>query len=120
FPLLKRKGIPAGIFVVTDLVGTAEPPMHERLHALLFKAARQSPPDDLASVLRDADVEPSVCKRARQVAGDPFSLTRFLLSNLPQADVQRVIDRLEMDIKLEDSWRRALRPLSWEMLAEMR
>src|SRR2546427_12522762 len=33
FPLLKRKGIPAGIFVITDLVGSTEPPLHEKLHA---------------------------------------------------------------------------------------
>jgi len=38
FPLLKRKGIPAGVFVVTDLVGTAELPLHERFHAVLAEA----------------------------------------------------------------------------------
>jgi peptidoglycan/xylan/chitin deacetylase (PgdA/CDA1 family) len=122
FPLLKRKGIPAGIFVVTDLLGSTQLPLHERLHALLVGASRQwkSAPDDLRNMLEDAHVERSVREHARRVARDPFSTTRFLLEHLSQADVQRVIDRLEIDNDIGESWRLALQPLSWEMLAEMR
>jgi len=43
FPLLKRKGIPAGVFVVTDLVGTTQLPIHERLHAALVRAGSPEP-----------------------------------------------------------------------------
>ena len=122
FPILKRKGIPAGMFVVTDLVGTAEPPMHERLHALLVGASqrRSSIANDLVTLLREANVESSVPEHTSGSARDPFSMNRFLIAHLPQGDIQRVIDRLEMDIEIGDAWRLALRPMSWEMLAEMR
>ena len=122
FPLLKRKGIPAGIFVLTDLLGSSEVPMHERLHALLVGASRQwtSIPDELTDLLRRANVESSVEERAHKVAPHPFSATRFLLDRLPQADLQRVIDCLEVACDIGEAWRLPLQPLSWEMLAEMR
>jgi peptidoglycan/xylan/chitin deacetylase (PgdA/CDA1 family) len=63
FPLLKRKGIPAGVFVVTDIVGTNDLPIHERLYAAL----------------------------ARSGAKNPFSTTQLLLQRLPQSEVRRII-----------------------------
>jgi len=113
FPLLIRKGIPAGIFLVTDLVGTPEPPVHERLHALLAEASRQRSFEDLRTILRDANVEaPVTC--------DSFSATQFLLQNLSHSELQRVIDRLQTEFTVTENWQGALRPLSWEMVAEMR
>jgi len=111
FPLLRRKGIPAGIFVITDLLGSSQLPMHERLHALLVGASRQraSFPDALADVLQD-----------RKIGPDPFSVTRFLLEHLTQADVQRLIDDLEGSTDIGETWRQPLQPLSWEMVDAMR
>ncbi len=121
FPLLKRKGIPAGIFVITGLVGSAEPPVHEKLHALLVGASRRrtSIPDSLTDPLQEAGVKFSVQEHARKVV-DPFSATRFLLEHLTQAEVKRVIDGLEIMIDIGDNWKRELLPLSWDMLVEMR
>jgi peptidoglycan/xylan/chitin deacetylase (PgdA/CDA1 family) len=58
FPLLKRKGIPAGIFVVTDLIGSARLPIHEELHGALAGAAEQWPSmrDRLTELLQRTDV----------------------------------------------------------------
>lgn len=120
FPMLKRKGIPAGIFVVTDLVGSTQLPMHERLHALLAGASRKATTSNVTKLLVEANVEPPARERARRVPPDPFSLTRFLLAHLCQADVQRVIDHLERGNQIEEALQNELRPLSWEMLAEMR
>ena len=63
FPMLKRKGIPAGIFVVTDIVGTSELPIHEKLYGALTRSG----------------------------AHDPFATTQRLLRRLPQSEVLRVI-----------------------------
>src|SRR5262245_47685260 len=38
FPLLKARGIPAAIFVVSDLIGTETPPLFDRLDHLLARA----------------------------------------------------------------------------------
>ncbi len=111
FPLLRRKGIPAAIFVITDLIGSKRVPMHEKLHALLVGATQQSRsmPDAVATAVGDQKIDP-----------DPFSLTRFLLQHLPQAHVQRVIDELEDSVDIGETWQETIQPLSWEMLKEMR
>jgi peptidoglycan/xylan/chitin deacetylase (PgdA/CDA1 family) len=122
FPLLKRKGIPAGIFVITDLVGSSTLPAHEELHALLVGASRQWPsvPDGLNDVLQKCDLKASLPEGTVNFARDPFSATQLLLQYLSQADVQQIIDSLKRVTEISDTLRHALRPLSWEMLTEMR
>jgi peptidoglycan/xylan/chitin deacetylase (PgdA/CDA1 family) len=122
FPLLRRKGIPAGIFVVTEALGSTELPTHERLHALLAGASRQRLliANNLANLLVEAKVERSVSRHARRRAQDPFSATRFLLACLPRIDVDRVMKCLESANDFEGGLKEALHPLSWEMLTEMR
>ena len=107
FSLLKRKGIPAGIFVVTDLVGTEELPVHERLYALLAEAWPRwaAPANEL---------------RLPKTIQDPFSATQYLLRHFPYADVQRIINDLDVDAERGRMRPAALQPLSWEMLATMR
>jgi peptidoglycan/xylan/chitin deacetylase (PgdA/CDA1 family) len=109
FPLLKRKGIPAAIFVVTDLVDSAELPVHERLHALLVRAwPALTSRNELAPLDR-------LPKRMR----DPFSATRYLLARLSHEKVVRIIDMLGADYEIDADVRERLQPLSWEMLATM-
>lgn len=122
FPLLRRKGIPAGIFVVTAALGSAELPTHERLHALLAGASRLQllTANNLANLLREANVEQPVLKRRRRVGQDPFSATRFLLASLPRNDLERVMKCLENENDIGGRWREALHPLEWGMLAQMR
>jgi peptidoglycan/xylan/chitin deacetylase (PgdA/CDA1 family) len=92
FPILKRKGIPAAFFVVTDLVGASEPPLHERLHALL----------------------------ARSGAADPFAMTRSHLAGASQQELLKLIATLEGTTDIGEQWREPLKPLDWNMLREMR
>jgi peptidoglycan/xylan/chitin deacetylase (PgdA/CDA1 family) len=103
FPLLKRKGIPAGIFVITDIVGTEELPMHERLHGLLAEAWPVAHEPRLPKTIRD-----------------PFAATQYLLRHFPYAEVQRIIGALADDAHRGRIRPPALQPLSWEMLATMR
>jgi peptidoglycan/xylan/chitin deacetylase (PgdA/CDA1 family) len=92
FPLLKRKGIPAAFFVVTDLIGTREVPVHDRLYAVLSQARRK----------------------------DPFAETQKLLGSRDHDDVLRIIGELDADGEISCRAAAALPPLTWEMLAEMR
>lgn len=87
FPLLKRMGIPAAVFVVTDIIGTSELPIHERLYAALTRAGVE----------------------------DSFSKTQMLLQRLPQSEILRIIADAPPGTDAE-----ALRPMTWEMLSEMR
>ena len=120
FPILKRKGIPAAIFVVTDLVGTPEPPIHERLYSLLSKALRSAlTQQQLVGIIHD--VNHGIAKESlEEIAADPFDMTRFLLRALDQTAVLQIMKRLSEYVPAETEWPRDLQPLSWEMLAEMR
>jgi peptidoglycan/xylan/chitin deacetylase (PgdA/CDA1 family) len=120
FPLLRRKGIPAGIFVVTQELGSSEFPIAERLYGLLFAASRQHrlTANDVTNLMREANVEPAVAERARRVANDPFLATQFLLAYLAQTDVKKVMNFLKAG--KTEMGQEALNPLNWEMLAEMR
>jgi peptidoglycan/xylan/chitin deacetylase (PgdA/CDA1 family) len=95
-PLLRRKGIPAAVFVVTDLVGTNRMQIHDKLHLLL---ARQTEPDSGTLT--------------------PFQATRALLESLPQAEIQKVIQALEPEVPIAEDTLRPFYSLTWEMLDEM-
>jgi peptidoglycan/xylan/chitin deacetylase (PgdA/CDA1 family) len=120
FPLLKRKGVPAGIFVITDLIGSTQPPVHECLHALLIGVSRTSTGMRMSDLLCELNLVPTVRQRAEKMTFDPFSMTQFVLRNLTMADVQRVMDRLQSEKNVAAASPAELQPLSWEMLAEMR
>ena len=84
FPLLKRKGIPAAVFVVTDLVGTGKPQIFDRLCepivllAAMFVVlmpfaalrAQETPTDSVSdgTTSTAATTRPQLAKRSSPVA----------------------------------------------------
>ncbi len=121
FPLLQRKGLPAAVFVVTDLIGTSDLQLHDALYLLLAQAFASWPaaPRRLVAVLRGLGIESSAAFDTTAIARGPLAATRALFTALPQADSARVVAALEAEVRIEDGVARALRPLSWEMLSEM-
>ena len=117
FPLLKRKGIPAGMFVVTDLVNSGEIPMHERVHTLVVGASRQwnSFGAGFTDLLQNAGID-----APENVPPNAFSATRLLLGDFSRSRLLSVIRELERTTTVADSVRAALRPLTWEQITEMR
>jgi peptidoglycan/xylan/chitin deacetylase (PgdA/CDA1 family) len=93
FPLLKRKGIPAAVFVVTDLVGTSELQIHDRLYLLL---ARSMPSRDAQASLES------------------------ILATRPQSEVLRWIRELEASVEIDPGVQKEHRSLNWEEIAEVR
>jgi peptidoglycan/xylan/chitin deacetylase (PgdA/CDA1 family) len=96
-PVLKRKGVPAAVFVVTDLVGTKRMQIHDKLYLLL---ARQSIPGSRTPT--------------------PFQATRALLESLPQAELEKVVQALEPETPIPEDILRPFYSLTWEMLDEIR
>jgi peptidoglycan/xylan/chitin deacetylase (PgdA/CDA1 family) len=96
-PVLKRKGVPAAVFVVTSLVGTKRLQLHDKLYLLL---TRRFNPNSRAPT--------------------PFQATRALLENLPQADIENVIRTLEQDVPIPEETLQSFYSLTWEMLEEIR
>jgi peptidoglycan/xylan/chitin deacetylase (PgdA/CDA1 family) len=120
FPLLKRKGIPATVFVVTNLVGTDTALLHDRLHAALALAfdTWSSPAQTLAVRLRGLGVAPEVINQAEQ-SGSCFGAMRVLLNTLPQTEVEVALRSIEAELPPVSGGLDEARPMTWDMLREM-
>jgi peptidoglycan/xylan/chitin deacetylase (PgdA/CDA1 family) len=120
FPLLLRKGIPAAVFVVTDLLGTSRLLIYDKLYLLLVRAftTRRFGLFDPFHFLLGLGIRlPDVTRMCQP--GDPHAVMRALYTVLPQTLLYRVVDALEADSKMDESTLRERHTLSWAMLSEM-
>jgi peptidoglycan/xylan/chitin deacetylase (PgdA/CDA1 family) len=120
FPILRRKGIPATVFVVTDLVGTSKLQTHDELYLLLANAYTRwrNPQRELFRFLLDLGIPAPVMRKVGTTAR-VFSVVAALLDNLPQSAVLRVIDALHTVAVIPEQASKDMQALSWEMLGEM-
>lgn len=120
FPLLKEKGIPAAVFVVTDLVGTRRLQVHDLLFLLLRQAiARWSTPErEIERLLFGLDVRWAP-KSLVVLRSGSAALTPLLLRSLSQEEVGRLVDRLREDFEVREGEKEELLPLTWDMVVEM-
>src|SRR5512138_3288544 len=91
-PVLERKGIPAAMFVVTDLVGKSAWQIHDQLYHLVAKAFRRW--DDRREKLADLLMHLGLPAREftrRAVVATPMLAVSALLPGLPQADIRRLM-----------------------------
>src|SRR5207244_10396360 len=92
FPLLQRKGIPAAVFVVTDLVGTRHPQICDHLYLVLMQAfARLDGAAVRIARLLEALGMADVAARIGVSPATPLTTTVRLLRSLPRSDVARLI-----------------------------
>lgn len=101
FPLLQRKGIPAAVFVVTDLIGTTDPHAHDKLYLLLVRRRR---------ALQTDSAVPDISRMT------PYQAMRALIENLPVSALQKVIAALEAEDPIPADSYRPFQSMSWEML----
>ena len=123
FPLLKRKGIPAAVFVVSDLVGTEQLQVHDELYLLLVKALNRWPASATEVVRRLSScvsIAPRKVGRLVRMTGDAAGLTLILLRSMPRDDVRSLAATLRADVGPIAHAERGLLPLDWAMLREMR
>lgn len=122
FPMLVRKGVPAAVFVVTDLVGTQRLQLHDRLFYLLSKALAR-PAAMLRSLERRGALEtvPRAYRdRIRRMAEDATTLTVALLPILRQSHLHQLMEELEAEFGLgRPCASESLMPMNWAMLREM-
>ncbi len=121
FPILKRKGIPAGIFVVTDLVGTSGAQIYDRLYLQLARvySAWPSASVRLAKTIHDLGITFPQPVRLSRTAETAIKAMDILINGLPQADVYRIITALEAGTGGQTSVPDELLPVTWDMLTEM-
>jgi len=118
-PVLKRKGIPAAVFVVTDLVGQSAWQMHDRLHHLIARgfAEWEHPRRQLHGMLTDLGLPASTLLKARATTRTPLMAVSTILPGLSRVDVERFVQYLEWSVGLTPA---DIPPtLTWPMLTEM-
>ena len=120
FPTLRRKGIPAAVFLVTDLVGRDESQIHDRLYYLLQSAyARwEDPRSELFSVLAELGIQPEDVFAAQAATRNPVLAVAALLPSLSQLDVTRLMTHLEAAVGPPDC--SIPQSVTWPMVTEMR
>jgi peptidoglycan/xylan/chitin deacetylase (PgdA/CDA1 family) len=119
-PLLIRKGIPAAMFVVTDLVGQADWQVHDRLYHLLDKAygTWADPWRGLTRLLADADVSAAAAIPGMRAASrSPYCAVTTLLPALSQANAARLMSVL--DAQIGNGTASFPRTMTWPMLEDM-
>lgn len=120
YPVLKRKGIPAAVFVVTDLVGRPFWQVHDRLYHLVTKAfaAWGDPRAELCGLMRSLGLPTEPIMRTREATRTPLLTVSTILPDLPLADVRRVMNRLEASVG--NGFYDVPGMLGWAELEEMR
>lgn len=119
-PLLQRKGIPAGMFVVTESIGRTQLQIYDKLYLLLshvLPALRYSE----SRFLELFDGTP-IGLRQRVRLGpmrDMMGLMRQLFTTLPQHTLRRVVAALETVSHIEDKEFPDLHALDWEMVTAL-
>ncbi|PYQ55307.1 MAG: hypothetical protein DMF78_02480 [Acidobacteria bacterium] len=122
FPLLQRMGIPAAVFLVSDLVGTARLPLHDRLYlvmarALALPAATRA---QLGSLLRRLGLRVPVlespeCRPSRDTA----TAQQALLEQVPPAGLEQLIRAVTQVIGSVEAECSDGQMLDWEMVRAM-
>jgi peptidoglycan/xylan/chitin deacetylase (PgdA/CDA1 family) len=120
FPMLLRKGIPGAVFLVTNVVGTSEPQLHDRLHSLVQLAFRRwrAPVETFHRQLAALDLPETRALEMPRTA-DAFAWTRTLLTALSSRSLGLLIQHLEQDCGGEPQVPDGFLPMNWDMVAEM-
>lgn len=118
-PILRRKGIPAAAFVVTDLVGRAAWQTHDKLYHLVEKAFSRwiDPRSRLERVLADLGLPASRILRESSATESPLLAVSALLPNLSRVDTLKVMNRLEWLVG--NGFVGIPRTMAWDALAQM-
>jgi peptidoglycan/xylan/chitin deacetylase (PgdA/CDA1 family) len=121
FPLLRRKGIPTAVFVVTDITGSREIQAHDRLYLALSRAFARwaDPAGGLRRLLAGVGIEIPGMEQWTGVGWTAGSVLVWLLRGLSRADVRLIIDALEDEVGFDEGAARSLFPMTWDMLARM-
>ncbi|MEY4641116.1 MAG: hypothetical protein RLZZ227_1110 [Pseudomonadota bacterium] len=121
YPILKRKGIPLAVFVVTDLVGSTGMQVHDELHLMLRSALTQwaRPSQQVAELLEQAGVAPTIKTLLCDQVLDPFRFTRLCLELLPNAQTTRLAELLRNNVSPPSDTLHEFHSVSWEMLQHM-
>lgn len=120
YPTLRRKGIPAAMFVVTDLVGRDAWQIHDKLYHLLRAAFDrwQDPRRELFTLLTELQIPAGDVFSSHAATSGPVFAVAALLPSLSQQDVSRVMTHLEATVGHGTC--AIPQSVTWSMVTDMR
>jgi peptidoglycan/xylan/chitin deacetylase (PgdA/CDA1 family) len=120
FPILRRKGLPSAVFVVTDLIGHKTVHQFDRLYLLLSRELKRP---GAIHRLREMTLPHAATivalGKLRSLSSDPTLATQAILSALSHEAINSVLETLESSDLLPLESPESQRPLDWRMLEEM-
>jgi peptidoglycan/xylan/chitin deacetylase (PgdA/CDA1 family) len=118
-PLLKKMGIPAGVFIVTELTGRSELQLYDKMYLLLEKVLPRLGHSEkrLRQLLETKRVSLGEASRDRRL--DAFGTMRWLLDLHSQKTLRRIIEALETVSEIRDTEYPDLQMMDWEMVHAM-
>lgn len=121
FPLLKRKGIPAAVFVVTERVGNSSLQSYDELYLLLIRVFARWPDAHrrLVKFLRAVAVPEYILSRLQRQGHNALQATWTLVESLRQSEMEHLLQELNSQVDIADLASDELRAMNWNMLREM-
>jgi peptidoglycan/xylan/chitin deacetylase (PgdA/CDA1 family) len=113
-PLLQQMGVPAGVFVVSSLIGTKRSLLHDQLFQVVSEAFAANRPMPASFVAALNGCNP----RNRRETSVRTNAVRTLLERVPVANLRRTVDELNAD-RSSPPPSNALAPMDWEALRGM-
>lgn len=115
YPILKKKGIPAALYLCSDYVGTPRLFYHDRLFYLVRKMIYDGL--SLGQALSQAGL---YLEQALPKGEAPLAVTRFLLETFSSNRLDRLIGALQKELDAaEEDFPSEAKNLSWEAAQEM-
>jgi peptidoglycan/xylan/chitin deacetylase (PgdA/CDA1 family) len=121
FPLLRRMGVPAAVFVVSGLVGGRRLQTHDRLFLSITRllAAGDGADCVLWRLAGQGLQPPSPEVMSRATSSDVMALLGALRLSLSTSSLERLSLTLAADARLDEAGFPELLPLTWAEVAEM-
>jgi peptidoglycan/xylan/chitin deacetylase (PgdA/CDA1 family) len=121
YPILRRKGIPFAVFVVSGLVGTTRLQLYDRLYLLMSRLGAQKAPNTGAifEVMQSLGLDCSGLADVTAPGDQAFHVMRMIMSRLPQSAVESLATVLEKTMPLDPNTLEEMAPLTWSMIEEM-
>jgi peptidoglycan/xylan/chitin deacetylase (PgdA/CDA1 family) len=121
YPLLKRKGIPAAVFVVTGLIDTGRPQIFDRFYFLLRLLYIHGAPlaQTVAQALHSKGVNTASLQRLSNGDNEPFRVMTTVLNSVSQDHIEMVLSALEDQVCVGRDHFEEISPLTWQMIETM-
>ncbi len=118
-PLLRRKGIPAGVFVITDAMGSSQVQLYDKLYVLLVALlpVLGHSEERLRRVLAAGGLHLNPADKG--VAEDAFLTMRWLFTTLTHWELRTAVETLDAMVGIDDQDYPELQSLTWGMAHAM-